>query len=43
MAIEELSYFGVYFLLEDPAVNEFRFVVRGVDGMERSTSILAPM
>jgi len=43
MSVDELGYFGVYSLLEDPLVNEFRVVVLGVDGTERSTTILAPM
>jgi len=43
MSVDELGYFGVYSLLEDPSVNEFRVVVLGVDGTERSTTILAPM
>lgn len=43
ISIDELGYFGFYALLEDPAVNEFRVVVRGVDGTERSMTIVAPM
>lgn len=39
VSVDELGYFGVYSILEDPMVNEFRVVVRGSDGVVRSVTV----